>query len=268
MRGAPNTRLSALAFLGFASTLTLLSAGPARAEPVNPDDALAVYCLSAAHRAELAQAARTLGLASPGPAPSGQLLIDNQPTELETWRTKQPAQFRRACRALMSADPKVAAPQASTSWSRPLEVVLPPLAAALLAFLAAGWRSAIERGSREAAALREAAANFRGAMLTYATEWVEGGRPSAITAELRRTDLIRQLSTARVSAKVPPSLSGPALAVHGSAYWLGMDKSARAEKVEQLRTELGELDVSLEEVALALTRPLRSRLPGSGMRRK
>ncbi|SPL91382.1 unnamed protein product [[Actinomadura] parvosata subsp. kistnae] len=159
-------------------------------------------------------------------------------------------------------------------WVRMGEVLVPAAFGALLTFLATGWRAAIDRGVRDADALRTAVADFRAAIETYASEWVRGKSPDAVTVRLRRTDLLRQIgrvisfhSAWHQARKLKERVKGDDLAEGDANFWSG-DVPARQSKVTRLRKELDTFDAEVESVATALSRPIRSCLPGSGIRRR
>lgn len=279
MWGQQSAWLAVLAYLGSVTTVLLLSATAASAAPADPaDDTLAVFCLSPAHRAELAAAARTLGLASPAPsAPAGsdRLWVGGRLTDLETWRRERPADFKRACQALVNGQPQVRVPQSPGFWTKMGEVLVPTAAGALLTFLATGWRASIDRGARDAQALRTAGAGFRDALLAYATEWVEGRTPSPVTVELRRADLVRELSRTLASHPswrgpelLKKRLTGPELAEGDRDFWIAVPTGERPRERDRLKDKLDEFDTALEQVTSALSRPVRSLLPGSAIRRR
>ncbi|WP_155126267.1 hypothetical protein [[Actinomadura] parvosata] len=236
---------------------------------------MTVFCLSPDHRPELLAAAGSLGLASPSPSLStGQLWVDNKAIDLETWRDNHKTDFDRACRALLASEPQVKVTESKPFWVRMGEVLVPAAFGALLTFLATGWRAAIDRGVRDADALRTAVADFRAAIETYASEWVRGKSPDAVTVRLRRTDLLRQIgrvisfhSAWHQARKLKERVKGDDLAEGDANFWSG-DVPARQSKVTRLRKELDTFDAEVESVATALSRPIRSCLPGSGIRRR
>lgn len=273
MWGQRGVSLMFLPNVALLPTLLLFSGMPESGALGEPNDALIVFCLAPAHRAEVAAAARALGFASPTPSVEDRLSINNQLMDLETWREKHEKDFLRTCRAVFTArSPRLSEP--TGFWEKMGEVLIPTAAGALLAFFATGWRAAVDRGARDAEALRAASAEFGNALIAYASEWVNGGEPSPATVQYRRTDLLRQLGRVRSyhpSWRKPSELrdlvAGSELAEGDRSFWLQFDKSARPAEAAKLQKKLKKLDKDLEVVAEALSRPLRSRLPGYRFRR-
>jgi hypothetical protein len=265
-----------LAHFGLTPSLLPISGTPAPRVDNDPkDDALAVFCLSPEHRERLADAARTLGVASPTPSAPDRLFVGNQNLDLEAWRESHNSDFVRVCEALVATEPQVRVPESPGFWVRMGEFLLPTAVGALLTFLATGWRAAIDRGARDADALRAASSEFRAAMTAYAAEWVSGGAPPPTTVQIRRADLIRQLDRVvsyypswKLPAQLRTRLRGREFEERDRGFWQRLAPGDRPAEAARLHDRLGEFDKEVETVATALSRPITSRLPGSRHRRR
>ncbi|NRQ32495.1 hypothetical protein HII36_11690 [Nonomuraea sp. NN258] len=264
-----------LSYVGLVPTVLLFSVLAEESRAATPDDTMTVFCLSPDHRPELLAAAGSLGLASPSPSlPPGHLWVGGKAVDLETWRAQHRADFDRTCRALLASEPQVKVTESKPFWVRMGEILVPAAFGALLTFIATGWRASIDRGARDADALRTAVADFRGAIETYASEWARGNSPDAVTVRLRRTDLLRQIgrvisfhSSWHQAKRLRDRVKGDELAEGDANFWSG-DSAARQAKAAALRGKLDTFDADVETVATALSRPIRSGLPGSGIRRR
>jgi hypothetical protein len=122
------------------ATTSPVSTPPGTTAPVTPADARAVVCLNPARRSQLVEAAEALHLAGKG-APAGSLVArDGQVLTVEDWSSRQPADFDRACRALVGALGAVSAPAPSYPPDRYwFERVLPLLPSFLSSFFGAAF---------------------------------------------------------------------------------------------------------------------------------
>jgi hypothetical protein len=226
------------------AALLLLSA-TASADPA--DDARVVYCLAPAHRADLINAAQSLGIAVP-----------TDPARLPAWHASAPDDFDRACQALYTAQ----GPQATDSGGvfSTLLPFLTGLFGALLTFLAAFWWNIVNRGTALGEELRTAIDAFHQAGAAYlagggaeedplrAARRVLVDKLARLTAEHRRWTTLRTLYDSVNTGEL-------------SKAKLGVDWDEQSQAQRDLRARLG---VSLdgvrdtgEQVATALRRPLR-----------
>ncbi|NUS05431.1 MAG: hypothetical protein HOV97_23065, partial [Nonomuraea sp.] len=158
--------------------------------PSSADDTLAVYCLTGQTRTELVRSAAILGLGTPDTP--DRLWVNGRSLDPETWRTSRPADFKRACTALYQARPEGALPQSTSWWEKQLDLLFPVLIGVLLGLLPTGWRAAVDRGARDATALRQAFTEFRRAVTAFTASGDDG------EVAVRRGELRRQLSLVSV----------------------------------------------------------------------
>lgn len=164
-------------------------------------DAQRVYCLSPAHRDELVEAAVTLGLArrtaSPGrpdglAPPAGPDTTSRTPEE---WRHARPADFDRACAALVaSAGITVTEPGGSGSRgvSGTLTALIPVVAGAVLAWAAGELRARGATASLTAGSMHTAATAYVRACHNRLRHWQRrppGPTPPDDEVRDRKSDL-------------------------------------------------------------------------------
>jgi hypothetical protein len=235
----------------------LLLPSTASADPA--DDARVVYCLAPAHRADLINAAQSLGIAVP-----------TDPARLPAWRAAAPDDFDRACQALYTAQGPMTSD--SSSVFSTLLPFLTGLFGALLTFLAAFWWNIVNRGTALGDDLRAAIGTFHQAGTAYlagggsveegplrAARGVLVDKLARLSAEHRRWTTLRTLYDTVTTGEL-------------SKATLGVDWDQQSQAQRDLRTRLG---VGLdgvrdtgEEIATALRRPLRPHpeLRGTGGR--
>lgn len=237
-------------------------------------DARAVYCLAPAHRADLVAAAVTLGLAES--APNGdRLRVDGPARTPEQWRHRRPADFDRACDALIDAARLVTPDRPDSGWTAIWQVLLPVTAGALLTVLTSEWRGARDRGRDRAARLRTVCADFTRTARSYLDGWSEttvGGQPPDEPLRVCRTALFDRLRRTSIrhhrwlfAEQLATDLRTGPLGTHMTTGWTGLhEQSARATRAETVRTRLDRLTADVERVAHAEERPGR---PHRDMRR-
>ncbi|WP_320065975.1 hypothetical protein [Micromonospora sp. RTGN7] len=224
------------------------------------DDGARIYCLSAEHRAGLAEAAVALDLAEPGP--SADLLTWRTGLgDVEQWRDDRRADFDRACLGLLAATRQGGS---SGGGSSPWSTVAPSLVLAVASAVLAAWfsRRQATTGVRraEADSLRTAGREYRRATEALLRE-LEQARPGLPPddGEVRkwRLELVGRLNAvadARRGWELPRRLSdaldeepvGPR-AVPG-----GRDPQRRAEWIGGQRDALRQLATEVEQVAQAV----------------
>ncbi|MEW9554680.1 hypothetical protein [Nonomuraea sp. NPDC050783] len=231
--------------------------------PADADDTLAVYCLAPPMRSELARSAVVLGLGRHDTA--DRLSVNGRSLALEDWRASRPADFKRACQALYQARPEGSLPQSTSWWQKQAELLIPVLIGALLGFLPTGWRAAVDRGARDATALRTAFAEFQRSVVTFVADGGDGGGGGEVT--VRRGELQRQLSLVAVIHPSWPAARGLAdrldqepLAEPSFLGWRGASPGYRERAGKAMTTALSAYAAELDRLALALTRPVRSAL--------
>ncbi|MEV5408141.1 hypothetical protein AB0K60_04755 [Thermopolyspora sp. NPDC052614] len=167
-------------------------AAPAAADP-DEGDVQAVYCLATDRRARLAEAAFDLNLAKRVPGSADGLLVDGRTYTIEEWRAKSPADFRRACRALMATVPQLA-PAEEQNWLISLLNTLASLAAgAALTLLAQRVESNRSRRVAEAEALRQALNGFLQQAQDYVDQWAANPRVAHASVAAKRSELTAEL---------------------------------------------------------------------------
>lgn len=219
---------------------------PAAASADPADDARVVYCLAPAHRADLINAARSLGIAVP-----------TDPARLPAWHTSAPDDFGRACQALYTANSQ---PAASTNVLGTLLPFLTGLFGALLTFLAAFWWNIVNRGTALGDELRTAINAFHDAGVAY----LAGGPGDEDPMRAARRTLVGKLARLRAEHRTWTALGALFDQVNTgelSRAKLGVDWTEQSQAQRDLRARLaGTLDGvrdTGEQVATALRRPLR-----------
>ncbi|NUR92435.1 MAG: hypothetical protein HOY71_50900 [Nonomuraea sp.] len=180
----------------------------------------------------------------------------------ENWRKVRPADFKRACTALYQARPEGSLPQSTSWWERQLDLLFPVLIGVLLGLLPTGWRAAVDRGARDATALRQAFTEFQRSV----TAFLASGDDREVA--VRRAELRRQLS---LVAAVRPSWAlvrgltdrldrQEPLGETSFQGWRGATDAYKEETRKKIDDALSAYAKELDRLALALTRPLRGTL--------
>ncbi|WP_428961819.1 hypothetical protein [Micromonospora fluostatini] len=247
--------------------VVLLAGGAWRAATRRPttDDGARVHCLSTAQRAALVEAATALGLATPAPV-AGQMRWSDRQGTPEQWRADRPADFDRACLALIAAAQRG---QGGGGGGSPWATVLPSLLLAVVSAALAAWfsRRLATAGARraQADALRAAAREYRLAvepLLRHVEEALPGRYGQEDEIHRRQRDLASRLDAVatahrgwglprRLGTELAGQLPGPLHDVpRGSA-----GSSDRPGWVRRQRTELTRLEAEVEQVAHAVESP-------------
>ncbi|MEY9887512.1 hypothetical protein ABIA31_001141 [Catenulispora sp. MAP5-51] len=231
-----------------------------------PDSSL-VYCLASAHRTELVDAAVALAIATHGTLPDElRLTVDGPSLTPEAWFKARPADFIRACDALIKADAPIAAPSSSSGASKfasLFTVLLPVTVGALLTFLVSEWRAARERAKARSEALRSAMSDLRRTGVEYSrslTQTSVGSMPSIADFERSRLDLESELTRLQALHRRWNFVSGLRSAIaRRIADELqsapGGDLRARQQKELDVRRLLELIETDVESIALALEAP-------------
>ncbi|MER7168253.1 hypothetical protein ABT336_19565 [Micromonospora sp. NPDC000207] len=233
--------------------------------PPGTDDGARVYCLAAERRADLVDAASALGLASASPT-DGQLRWHDRQGGPDQWRQDRPADFDRACLALISAAGRAGGGGGGPS---PWATLTPSLVLAAASAALAAWFShrlaTVGVRRAEADTLRAAARQYRLAvepLLRHVEEALPGLLPNPEEIRRGRQELasrLRAVADARRSWGLPRRLAtalderpdGPLYdAPRGSA---GAD--LRSTWVQHRRTELNRLEAEVGQVAQAVESP-------------
>ncbi|WP_214411921.1 hypothetical protein [Sphaerisporangium fuscum] len=181
-RGAALFRFATLVFC----VLAVLGAPRAAAAGDGADDDLQrVYCLSAAHRAQLVAAAASLELVQPMADSMHDLSIRSRQYTVEEWRRAAPDDFARACSALMATVPQLKPADEPNPLLSALDVVLPLVAGSLLTLAVQRLDARANRRQQQREELRRAAARYRLAAHDYVDAWVDD--PGTSDAEVSRT---------------------------------------------------------------------------------
>jgi hypothetical protein len=222
------------------------------------EDADLVYCLAPGHVKGLVNAAEALGLVTPGPS-LGTLRSAGQELSLARWQVVDHSDFRRACDAYAAADDSAGTPsaQAASGLEPLLVILLPVLAAALLAMLAGDIKQAGDRRWVQADELRADWREFEDAV----DWWVAQARKNEGIPETGDVEAKRRLFAAtlrkvrsqhRRSTNIRKlsddfdGLGGSAALAHG---WDDPEGRAR-----EITGSLASIRALLEQVASALER--------------
>lgn len=223
----------------------LLLPSAAVADPA--DDARVVYCLAPAHRADLINAAHSLGIAVP-----------TDPAKLPAWHTGAPDDFDRACQALYTASGQ---PTESAGVLGTLLPFLTGLFGALLTFVAALWWNIVNRGAALGDELRTAIAAFHDAGVAYLAG---GGNADEDPLRAARRVLVGKLARLKAEHQAWTVLGTLFDRVNSgdlSRARLGVNWTEQSQAQRDLRVGLGraldEVRAAGEQVATALGRPLR-----------
>ncbi|MFI6132994.1 hypothetical protein [Micromonospora sp. NPDC051141] len=231
------------------------------------DDATRVWCLSAAHRPGLVDAARALGLATPGPA-EGQLSWSGRQGSPEQWQADRRADFDRTCRALTAAA-RLDRAGAGTPPPSPWATLLPSILLAAASATLAAWfsRRSATAGTRrtEADALRAATREYALAvesLLSHVERVTPGPFPGVDDLRARRRELASRLHTVtgarprwRLAHRLGDALDSSAGPLHDVPRGGAADDPRRAEWVRGQRTELSRLEAQVAQVAQAVENP-------------
>ncbi len=260
----------------FAFAFVQLSADPATAAVRNTaDEARLVYCLDPAHKAELVNAAVTLGLGGRAIARTD-ITVEGKAMPLDAWRKLNPKAFDRVCSALYEASGHGGSSGGGSgglSVSELLKILIAAVVGAVLTMVVGDWRSARDTGMLRADGLRRAVREYSSAASEYAQAWASystGSLPSdeavgrtgaELDAQLRRYELLRKKwrVPARLRTKMATAPLGDAL----SAGWGGTSPGDRAARGQTIDRALADIRDGCEELALALEHPCR---PHSEMR--
>jgi len=227
-------------------------------------DARVVYCLSQAHRAELAGAAVSLGLAGTGSI-SDRIVVSGRETDLESWRRARATDFDRACTALYTASRQNGGEKGGGGLgiAAILMILLPVAAGAGLTVLTTDWRSARDQGRLRADALRKASQAYVQAASQFVRAAGEAGpRPGDepvvraqgdLDALLRQAEVLRPRWSAvgRLRDRLADEPLGSAL----TAGWAGLKAEERGARVTRIDAALDAVRDDCERVADALERP-------------
>ncbi|MDF5758189.1 hypothetical protein [Spongiactinospora sp. TRM90649] len=247
--------------------VTLALAAPAHAADPEEIDKRLVYCLGQERRAGLAEAAVTLGLATPG-APREQVRLAGRALTLEQWRSARPGDFDRACRALMAADPDLRTTGEPGPFDLLLTVLLPVVVGAALAMATTEWRAAATAGAQAGGELNDAALTFAAAHREFLAAW-RGGRSDTGALEAAGDALaaqIRGVALARPSWREPARLLAALAAVTSRSAndWSNEALADRAALAAREGEAVAALTARVGGVAVRLRRPW---LPHPTMRR-
>jgi len=245
------------------------SASASSQENIRADvqDPSLVYCLAPHHGTELVDAAVALNLAIHGNTPDELRLTANGPSITPSgWLKDRPADFARACNALIKADAPVATAPSNTGASKLtslVAVLLPVITGALLTFLVSEWRAARDRAKTRSGTLRAAMGSLRSTGFEYGRSLAQasvGSLPNIgdfersmlnLESELTRLQAfhqrwtfvgeLRAVVTQRLGGELQPMTAG--------------DSTARRQKELDLRSLLELIEADVERVALALEKP-------------
>lgn len=239
---------------------------PGTAWAASPSDAEKVFCLTGAGRQGVVDAAVALGLAAAGSTSAG---VDPaggavESLGLDTWRKREPADFRRACTAhVKAAGLTQGAPASSASSPGFLTWLLPLLVGALLTLGSAEFRSKRDRGLADANGIRAATVAFRDSVSSYAAAWSEttvGAKPSSAALDTARRQLVTTLRRATAgrgkwefAAQLVRDLEGPRYRSELTDGWQADRTAGRLpDRVERLGALLGALESDVERIATAV----------------
>lgn len=231
---------------------SLISASSPATPALPATDVQRVYCSLADQRQDLVDTARTLGLRSPPPA-------------FEQWITIFPAEFDKACIALVSAralerntadpstTPKISAP-APNYWA----LLFSALIGALLALLGGEWKSRRDRYFSVAQSLRSAVTAFlkegnaavralRGPMAKLDATAYLAARDALVgrlheAAALKATPLGSGLVDDLQSGKAERVVQG----------WSTTEAAARASRSSEATAWLSAIDADVQRLAAAM----------------
>ncbi|MFI0416708.1 hypothetical protein [Spongiactinospora sp. 9N601] len=249
--------------------LILALGAPARADSTDPDEAdrLLVYCLGARQRADLAAAATTLGLVSPGSAPD-EVRLAGRPLTLERWRMVRPDDFDRACRALATAEPDMRGPESPGPLTAMLSVLIPVVAGALLTLATTEWRAAAGAGAQTGNELFAASTAFAAAHAAFLAGWRRGD------AEVAALEAARETLAAKIgnAALARPAWTEPArllamlggLTARSANDWRKVPMERRAQIARREAESAATFTARTAAMAVRLRRPW---LRHSAMRR-
>ncbi|MFI0792936.1 hypothetical protein ACH4OY_09580 [Micromonospora rubida] len=224
------------------------------------DDGARIYCLSAEHRAGLAEAAVALDLAEPGPS-ADRLTWRTGLGDVEQWRAARRADFDRACLGLLAAGRQGGSPGGNSSpWSTVAPSLVLAAASAVLAAWFSGRQATAGVRRAEADSLRTAGREYRraAAALLHELEQARPGLPPD-DDEVRKWQLelvnrLNAVADARRGWELPRRLSA-ALdqnPVGSRAVPAGRDPERRAEWFGGQRDALSQLATEVEQVAQAV----------------
>lgn len=221
-------------------------------------DADLVYCLAPARQSGLVNSAEDLGLVDPGSNPS-MIRISGSGMSLAAWRSKDHADFRRACSAY--AAPAFQSGDSSGQGGGAdslLAVLLQVAAGALLTLVINEIKQGSDRRWVQADALRDSWKAFRGAVDSYIKER-QNGLASQDEIDALRRDLVTRLRTILSQHRRSPTVArlknqlGADLGSDVAKNWAtGNDEGASRERARRAATItdcLDNFDTSLQKVA-------------------
>ncbi|WP_255950772.1 hypothetical protein [Streptomyces odontomachi] len=244
-------------------------------------DAQLVFCLAREHRAELVGAAGALGLVTADSRPGHIVLArGGAARQWSAWVKGRPADFERACTALVDASALDQAAPSDSGKPAFLEWFLPLLVGAGLTWAATEYRSARDRGQSAANEIRAVSGAFRAAVGDYASAWVGttvGPAPSLSALDQARRTLAATLARTTghrkrwsFARRFLDDLHGPRYRVEIAEGWHGrneQEKQARAEHVEGLLrafdTDTELLASAVQSLSVVKRRRMRTRTPAS-----
>lgn len=255
-----------------ASTVSLLVLRAPLANAAELSDSETVFCLLQDNRGSLIDAGIALGVLSEGSRVNA-LRTRNQifsgPEGVNSWRSKQPNNFKKTCRAFVQSEalaqgngPKEESRFAFLSW------LLPIVIGSLLTMFATAAQGARARRLAAAEEIRLAAGAFRDTLNQYTSEWIEssaGGKPSTGAADQRRMQLIATLRKAGLRGNWPfveqliADLGGVRYGGELDVGWTGPQGNARS-RAEDVRSRLTRLEADTENVASTVASPVPIRL--------
>lgn len=244
-------------------TLLLSACGSPSVSVSSEADVAAVFCLSPAERPRLVAAAAALGLARPG-ATGDRVRVGEGDMSVETWRNSSQADFDRSCAALLTATQLGQTPANRTgATTSVLNVLLPVVVGAMLAWLTAEWRDTTTRNRSSADALRSSARTFLHACDDFVRDWTGttgNTRPSDQQLHESRRELavqLRHVETLRPRWTEPRRLEDALYTHFGddlTRHWLSQDQPARQDRAEKARSLLRKLDADVDRVAYSIER--------------
>ncbi|MEO3813821.1 hypothetical protein ABGB17_32900 [Sphaerisporangium sp. B11E5] len=215
--------------------------GPAGAAHADDDaDLRAVYCLSAAHREQVVEAAVNLRLGAAVHGEPGSLKVGRWTYPLRAWRDQHPDDFGRACDALLATVPQLVTDEKPGALPPFVELLLPVLAGALLTLAVQRVDAAVTRRQASRDALLQAAGHFRRAAHEYVTAWIDNPRTPGDAVSARAFELQVELAKHKVSgrhraeaAKLADDLPVPYDVAPGGTGGTGLNHAQRREAGEQ-----------------------------------
>ncbi|MFC6086398.1 hypothetical protein [Sphaerisporangium aureirubrum] len=156
---------------------------PSAAHADDAADLRTVYCLSAAHREQVVEAAVNLALGTAVPGDPASLTAGSWTYTLPAWRTHRPADFERACSALLATVPRLVTDEEPGGLPPYVDLLLPVLAGALLTLAVQRVDAAVTRGNAAREALLGAASRFGVTAHEYVNAWIDnsGTPPDAVS---------------------------------------------------------------------------------------